>query len=130
MPGVRERILRLYHSFDIPWRKYITLYATPIILVTIFLTFYLSITFTFFTMFPFFIVLYFIPAFGFLTVFLFPLLKGEKRKKEIERYLHLFITRMSVLASTRLPRKEIFRILSEVKEYGALSDEIAKIYHL
>ncbi len=130
MPGIRERILRLYHSFDIPWRRYITLYALPIILITIVLTFYLSITFTFFSMFPFFFILYMIPVFGVLIVLLFPLLKGEKRKKEIERYLHLFITRMSVLASTRLPRKEIFRILSEIKEYGALSDEIAKIYHL
>ncbi len=130
MAGIREKVARLYASFDIPWRKYILMYSLPILFTTLFITLYLSISFKFFNIFPFSLVLYTIPAFGILTIMLFPLLKGEKRKKEIEKYLHLFITRMAVLASTRLPRKEIFRILSEVKEYGALSDEIAKIYHL
>ncbi len=130
MAGIMEKFARLYASFDIPWRKYIMMYAMPILLTTIFVTIYLSIAISFFTQFPFIIILYMIPAFGVMLVMFFPLLKGEKRKKEIERYMHLFITRMAVLASTRLPRKEIFRILSEVREYGALSDEVAKIYNL
>lgn len=126
MAGIMEKFARLYASFDIPWRKYIMMYAMPILSTTIFVTIYLSIAISFFTQFPFTIILYMIPAFGVMLVMFFPLLKGEKRKKEIERYMHLFITRMAVLASTRLPRKEIFRILSEVREYGALSDEVAK----
>ncbi len=130
MAGIMEKFARLYASFDIPWRKYIMMYAMPILLMTMMLTAYLSFTMKFFSQFPFSIVLYMIPTFGVMLVIFFPLLKGEKRKKEIERYMHLFITRMAVLASTRLPRKEIFRILSEVREYGALSDEIAKIYNL
>jgi len=130
MAGIREKIFRLYASFNIPWRKYIIMYAIPIILITVILAFYLSFTFTFFSQFPFNIVLYLIPAFGALIVVLFPLLRGERRKIDIERYMHLFIIRMSVLASAQLPRKEIFRILSEVKEYGALSEEIEKIYNL
>jgi flagellar protein FlaJ len=130
MAGMMEKFARLYASFDMPWRKYIAMYAMPITLLTVMIAAYLSFTMKFFSVFPFSIILYMIPAFGVMVALFFPLLKGEKRKKEIERYMHLFITRMSVLASTRLPRKEIFRILSEVKEYGALSDEIAKIYNL
>ncbi len=130
MPGIREKIFRLYASFNIPWRKYITFYALPIVLTTVVLAYILSLQFTFFSQYPFNYVLYLIPAFGVLTALLFPMLRGEKRKKEIEKYLHLFITRMAVLAVAQLPRKDIFRILSEVKEYGALSEEIEKIYHL
>ena len=130
MPGIREKVFRLYASFNIPWRKYITLYAIPIVLTTVILAYILALQFPFFSQYPYNYVLYLIPAFGVLTALLFPMLRGEKRKKEIEKYLHLFITRMSVLAAAQLPRKEIFRILSEVKEYGALSEEIEKIYHL
>jgi len=130
MPGIREKIFRLYASFNIPWRKYIGMYALPMILSTVIIAFYLSLKFPFFSQFPFNIVLYLIPGFGVFTALLFPLIRGERRKRDIERYLHLFIIRMSVLASAQLPRKEIFRILSEVKEYGALSEEIEKIYNL
>ena len=83
MAGIRERIFRLYASFNIPWRKYIIMYAIPIILSTVLLAFYLSISFPFFSKFPFNIVLYLIPAFGVLVVILFPLLRGERRKIDI-----------------------------------------------
>ncbi len=129
MPTVKEKIMRLYNSFNIPWRKYIIQYAIPILGGTSGLAFYIFLSFPY-LLFPLNLVIYSIPAFGVLVVILFPLIRGEKRKTEIERYMHLFITRMSVLASTHLPRKEIFRILSEVKEYGALSEEIEKIYNL
>ncbi len=129
MPTVREKIIRLYNSFDIPWRKYILLYAIPSIAGTGLIAAYIFLMFPH-ILFPLNLVIYLIPAFGVLFSLLFPLIKGEKRKTEIEKYMHLFITRMAVLASTQLPRKEIFRILSEVKEYGALSEEVEKIYHL
>ncbi len=130
MPTVREKILRLYHSFDMPWRKYILFFVIPLNVIMLAICFYLLIAFPMMGIFPYVIVLYALPGFGVLTSLLFPLIRGERRKNEIERYMHLFITRMSVLASTQLPRKEIFRILSEVKEYGALSEEIEKIYNL
>ena len=130
MPTVREKVLRLYASFNIPWRKYIMFYALPIILTTLAIGLYIEMSFPSLGNFPYSLIIYSIPSFGVLLVLLFPLLRGEKRKMEIEKYMHLFITRMSVLASTQLPRKEIFRMLSEVKEYGALSEEIEKIYNL
>ncbi len=130
MATMREKIVRLYHSFDIPWRKYILFYVIPVITLSIILTYYLISVFPSMSEFPWNIVLYMIPLFGILFLLLFPLVRGERRKIEIEKYMHLFITRMAVLASTHLPRKEIFRILSEVKEYGALSEEIEKIYNL
>ena len=60
----------------------------------------------------------------------FPLLQGERRKMQIERNLHLFLIRMSVLSTSKLPRKKMLEILSQVKEYEALSIEIEKIYKL
>ena len=60
----------------------------------------------------------------------FPLLQGERRKMQIERNLHLFLIRMSVLSTSKLPRKKMLEILSQVKEYEALSVEIEKIYKL
>jgi flagellar protein FlaJ len=60
----------------------------------------------------------------------FPLLQGERRKMQIERNLHLFLIRMSVLSTSKLPRKKMLEILSKVKEYEALSVEIEKIYKL
>lgn len=129
MPTVREKIGRLYNSFNMPWKKYIIQYAIPILFVTSFIALYIFVSFPR-LIYPLNLVIYSIPAFGVILVILFPLVKGEKRKTEIEKYMHLFITRMAVLASTHLPRKEIFRILSEVKEYGALSEEVEKIYNL
>ncbi len=129
MPTVREKIFRLYASFDVPWRKYILFYVIPAVVTTFAIALYIFAVYPH-ILFPLNLVIYLIPAFGILFSMLFPLVKGEKRKNEIERYMHLFITRMAVLASTHLPRKEIFRILSEVKEYGALSDEVEKIYNL
>ncbi|NPA75575.1 MAG: archaellar assembly protein FlaJ [Euryarchaeota archaeon] len=129
MPTIREKIVRLYNSFNIPWRKYILFYVLPVMFLTIFLAIFI-LSFYHITLYPLRLVIYLIPAFGVLFSVLFPLIRGERKKTEIEKYMHLFITRMAVLASTQLPRKEIFRILSEVKEYGALSDEIEKIYHL
>ncbi len=129
MSNVREKIGRLYHSFNIPWRRYVTYYVLPVVFTTSFIALYI-LNFYHITLYPLRIVIYTIPAFGILFSLLFPLVKGEKRKMEIERYMHLFITRMAVLASTQLPRKEVFKILSTVKEYGALSEEIDKIYHL
>ncbi len=61
---------------------------------------------------------------------LIPLLMGERKKMQIERNLHLFLIRMSVLATSKLPRKKMLEILSQVKEYEALSDEVEKIYKL
>ncbi|UCE45138.1 MAG: archaellar assembly protein FlaJ [Methanobacteriota archaeon] len=60
----------------------------------------------------------------------FPLLQGERRKMQIDRNLHLFLIRMSVLSTSKLPRKKMLEILSKVKEYEALSVEIEKIYKL
>jgi len=74
--------------------------------------------------------LYGIPAFVFAAVVAYPVMQWQKKRSEIDHNMHLFITRMGSLATTDLPRKKLFKLLSEVKDYGALSDEVKKIYVL
>jgi flagellar protein FlaJ len=44
--------------------------------------------------------------------------------------MNLFITKMGVLATAEVDRKTLMKVISKAKEYGALSEEIGKIYYL
>lgn len=71
-----------------------------------------------------------LPGFFFVVAILFPYLRAESRRHEINRNIHFWITHMGVLATSNLPRTEIVRMLAEKKEYGALADETRKILAL
>jgi flagellar protein FlaJ len=71
-----------------------------------------------------------LPIAGLLFVVLKPIVEADKKKNEIDDNMHLFITRMGALSTSNLPRKRLFEILSKVEEYGALSQDIARIYVL
>ena len=60
----------------------------------------------------------------------FPIFKWERRGSEIDREMHLFITRMGVLSASESARKEMFDILSKMREYRSLAIEINKIFIL
>jgi len=63
----------------------------------------------------------------FLMVF-YPLFLWEQRGSDIDREMHLFITRMGVLAVSESARKEMFDIISRMREYRSLAVEINKIF--
>lgn len=126
-----SNIKRLYQSVDMPIATYFTRYALPLVIAGI------GISAVLVYLFPevvassiFRYVFLAIPFLFSLLAILFPLLQGERKKMQIERNLHLFLIRMSVLATSKLPRKKMLEILSKVKEYEALSLEIEKIYKL
>ena len=126
-----SNIKRLYQSVDMPISTYFTRYALPLVIAGI------GIAAVLVYLFPelvatsiFRYVFLAIPFLFSLLAILFPLLQGERKKMQIERNLHLFLIRMSVLATSKLPRKKMLEILSKVKEYEALSLEIEKIYKL
>jgi len=58
----------------------------------------------------------------------YPIFRWEQRGSEIDREMHLFITRMGVLAASESARKEMFDIISKMREYRSLAIEINKIF--
>lgn len=65
-----------------------------------------------------------------LYFFLSPYITYSEKGQKIDREMHLFITRMGVLAASEASRKEMFEVLGKMREYGALAKEIDKIYTL
>ena len=57
-------------------------------------------------------------------------LKYERRRHEIDSNIHLFITNLALLSTTEIDRREIFKILSEKKEFGELANESKRLYLL
>jgi flagellar protein FlaJ len=63
-----------------------------------------------------------------LIMIFYPLFLWEQRGSDIDREMHLFITRMGVLAVSESARKEMFDIISRMREYRSLAVEINKIF--
>ena len=127
----KGRFKRLYQSVDMPIQTYFTKYALPLVILGVATTAVLVYLFPALATDDLFkYVLLAIPFLFSVIAILFPLLLGERKKMQIERNLHLFLIRMSVLSTSKLPRKKMLEILSKVKEYEALSVEIEKIYKL
>jgi flagellar protein FlaJ len=73
---------------------------------------------------------YAFPGFCAFLVLIYPVLRMHSRLREIDNNMNLFITRLGVLAATNLPRKDLIREVAKAKEYGALSDEMERVYNL
>jgi len=74
-----------------------------------------------------------IPFFGLsavvcLLMVFYPLFLWEQRGSDIDREMHLFITRMGVLAASESARKEMFDVIKRMREYRSLAVEINKIF--
>lgn len=126
-----SNIRRLYQSLDMPIEKYFTRYALPLMIAGIGATAALAFVFPELATHSLFKYLFLaIPIMFAVLAIIFPMLQGERKKIQIDRNMHLFLIRMSVLSTSKLPRKKMLEILSKVKEYEALSIEIEKIYKL
>jgi flagellar protein FlaJ len=74
-----------------------------------------------------------IPLLGFLAMgsaVFYPKILLSQRKSEINNRFHLMITHMTVLATTKIDRMEVFRTLAEEDEYGELAMEMHRIVQL
>ncbi|WP_049970240.1 archaellar assembly protein FlaJ [Haladaptatus cibarius] len=74
-----------------------------------------------------------IPLLGILglgTAVVYPKLLRDRRRKEIEDRLHLFITHMTILSTANMDRVEVFRILSHEQEYKELAREMRRVVEL
>jgi len=74
-----------------------------------------------------------IPLLGFLAMvsaIFYPKILLSQRKRELNDRFHLMITHMTVLATTKIDRMEVFRTLAEEDEYGELAMEMYRITQL
>ncbi|MFD1587967.1 archaellar assembly protein FlaJ [Halorientalis brevis] len=117
-----------YHRMHMPIRRYVFLILLP------------SIGFLVFTIVGF-LLLGFLPlmvrvpipllgVLGFATAVFYPKVMLSQERKALNNRLHLLVTHMTVLATTRIDRMEVFRALAEEEEYGALTTEMRRIVQL
>ena len=74
-----------------------------------------------------------IPLLGFLAMVsavFYPKILLSQRKRELNNRFHLMVTHMTVLATTKIDRMEVFRTLAEEDEYGELAMEMHRIVQL
>jgi len=74
-----------------------------------------------------------IPLLGFLAMIsavFYPKILLSQRKRELNNRFHLMITHMTVLATTKIDRMEVFRTLAKEDEYGELAMEMHRIVQL
>ena len=124
--------MKAYRDFDMPWRRYFVLFALPLVLTGVVVAALLSWTVHRTGSPPQYVewIISSIPGYMVALIAIFPILKYDSRRMEINSNMHLFITRMGVLSTSELPRKDLMELLASVKEYGALTVEMKKIYNL
>jgi flagellar protein FlaJ len=74
-----------------------------------------------------------IPLLGFLSMMaamFYPRILISQRRQELNNRFHLLVTHMTVLATTKIDRMEVFRTLAEEDEYGELATEMRRIVEL
>lgn len=71
--------------------------------------------------------LYALGLFAPLVVVIYPLIRRESKKREIDENFHLFITHVTVLSLTNTDRIDIFREIANEEEYGALATEMGRL---
>jgi len=67
---------------------------------------------------------------GFGTALFYPKILLSQRKRKLNNQFHLLITHMTVLATTKIDRMEVFRTLADEEEYGELANEMDRIVQL
>ncbi len=74
-----------------------------------------------------------IPLLGFLAfaaAVFYPKILLSQRKRQLDNRFHLLVTHMTVLATTKIDRMEVFRTLAQEDEYGELANEMHRIVQL
>ena len=124
------RFLKAYRYFEIPFPIYLVKVYFPLTLMVVasyFLIFFIAGKYLGSFFLGLFAILFALLDF---VILIYPYLKYVRIGKLIDRDMHLFITRLGILSLTYVSRKDLFNILSEIKEYRELAHEIKKIHTL
>ncbi|WP_225333132.1 archaellar assembly protein FlaJ [Halomicrobium urmianum] len=74
-----------------------------------------------------------VPMLGLLALLaavFYPKILVSQRRQQLNDRFHLLVTHMTVLATTKIDRMEVFRTLAEEEEYGELANEMRRIVEL
>jgi flagellar protein FlaJ len=127
LSGTFAGLLETYRKMQMPLRRYLLLVLLPAT-VFMFVTFGAAIVVNQ----PLSVKLP-IPLLGmllFATAVFYPKVLLSQRKRELNNRFHLMVTHMTVLATTKIDRMEVFRALAEEEEYGELATELGRIVEL
>ncbi|WP_267163898.1 archaellar assembly protein FlaJ [Halovenus salina] len=122
-----QSLLQSYRQMQMPMGQYVSFILIPSIgffVVTVVLSLVLS--FPILVRIP-------IPLLGSLALFsavFYPKILLSQRQRQLDNRFHLMVTHMTILATTKIDRMEVFRTLAEDDEYGELSNELARIVEL
>ncbi len=127
LSGAATSTIEAYQQMETPMYRYIGLVVIPAAL------FFVGSIVTVVTVDLHFMVAVPIPLLGILgltTAVIYPKLLRDRRRKQIEDRLHLFITHMTILSTANMDRVEVFRILSREEEYKELAREMRRLVEL
>ncbi|MFB6074538.1 MAG: archaellar assembly protein FlaJ [Haloarculaceae archaeon] len=74
-----------------------------------------------------------VPLLGLLAMgaaLFYPKILLSQRRQQLNNRFHLLVTHMTVLATTKIDRMEVFRTLAQEEEYGELATEMGRIVEL
>jgi flagellar protein FlaJ len=122
-----QSLLKSYRQMQMPMGQYVSFILIPsagFFLVTFVLMFVLPMPLS--VRLP-------IPLLGALALFsavFYPKILLSQRKRQLNNRFHLMVTHMTVLATTKIDRMEVFRTLAEEDEYGELANEMRRVVEL
>jgi flagellar protein FlaJ len=122
-----EGLLESYRQMHIPVGKYVTFILAPalgFLLVTVVAALVLDLPIMIQLPIPLLGVL----AFG--SAVFYPKILLSQRRRQLNNRFHLLVTHMTILATTKIGRMEVFRTLAEEEEYGELANEMQRIVEL
>ncbi len=123
-------VRKAYRWFDIPMKEYILRFVLPLAIIGFLLPLVMVLFVPGVTGTIAYVAMIGIPVLIAITVLVYPIILAERRAREIEEEMHLFVVRMSVLTTKELTRSGFVDHLEHMKEYRALSEEIDKIFVL
>ncbi len=71
--------------------------------------------------------LFILPSISAAAAVYYPLLEVQRSAIQIEKEMHMFITRMGILSLGEIGAQSIFDILRQMTDYGELADEVRRI---
>ena len=125
--GLLASLFDSYRRMGIPVQRYLLT-----ILLPAFVFFVITIGVAFAAPLPLSIKLPF-PLLGLLlfgAAVFYPKVQLSQRKQALNNRFHLMVTHMTVLATTKIDRMEVFRALAEEDEYGELAVEMGRVVEL
>jgi len=122
-----DGLLESYRQMHIPLQRYLSFILLPAVgffLVTLVIALVLDLPM---------MIRAPIPLLGFLAMaaaIFYPKILLSQRRQQLNNRFHLMITHMTVLATTKIDRMEVFRTLAQEEEYGELANEMHRIVEL